>query len=95
LSRIGVERGLYSALLLPLSLWPWQTAIKAVFLERVDIIASYEREVHSQNSAMQLPSVIALRQYVQTRNFPLYPFQRFPAGSVFLPILRQSASIDL
>ncbi|MET0179399.1 MAG: HNH endonuclease, partial [Novosphingobium sp.] len=30
----------------PLSLWPWQTAIKAVFLERVDIVASYEREVH-------------------------------------------------
>ena len=23
----------------PLSLWPWQTAIKAVFLERVDIVA--------------------------------------------------------
>ena len=22
----------------PLSLWPWQTAIKAVFLERVDIV---------------------------------------------------------
>jgi hypothetical protein len=24
----------------PLSLWPWQTAIKAVFLERVDIVAA-------------------------------------------------------
>lgn len=24
----------------PLSLWPWQTAIKAVFLDRVDIVAS-------------------------------------------------------
>ena len=31
----------------PLSLWPWQTAVKAVFLERVDIVAHYEREVHS------------------------------------------------
>ena len=31
----------------PLSLWPWQTAVKAVFLERVDIVAAYEREVHS------------------------------------------------
>src|SRR3546814_14730944 len=31
----------------PLSVWPWQTAIKAVFLERLDIVASYEREVHS------------------------------------------------
>ena len=26
----------------PLSIWPWQTAIKAVFLDRVDIIASYD-----------------------------------------------------
>ena len=26
----------------PLSLWPWQTAVKALFLERVDIVATYE-----------------------------------------------------
>ena len=31
----------------PLSVWPWQTAVKAVFLDRVDIVAHYEREVHS------------------------------------------------
>src|SRR5581483_9237664 len=47
----------------PLSLWPWQTAVKAVFLERVDIVAEYVREVHSPTRTMQLPSVIALRQY--------------------------------
>jgi len=34
----------------PLSLWPWQTAVKAVFLERVDIVAAYEREVRSPRS---------------------------------------------
>jgi hypothetical protein len=39
----------------PLSLWPWQTAIKAVFLERVDIVASYDREVHSPSWTMQIP----------------------------------------
>jgi hypothetical protein len=49
----------------PLSLWPWQTAIKAVFLERVDIVDHYDREVHSPTCAMKLPSVIALRQYVK------------------------------
>ena len=37
----------------PLSLWPWQTAVKAVFLERVDIVAAYEREVHSPSRSMQ------------------------------------------
>jgi 5-methylcytosine-specific restriction endonuclease McrA len=63
----------------PLSLWPWQTAIKAVFLERVDIVASYERVVHSPSWVMQVPSVIALRQYVRPSEFPA--FTRF---NVFL-----------
>ena len=34
----------------PLSLWPWQTAIKAMFLERVDVVAHYDREVHSPSA---------------------------------------------
>ncbi|MEO9462076.1 MAG: HNH endonuclease [Marinomonas sp.] len=63
----------------PLSLWPWQTAIKAVFLDRVDIVASYDREVHSPSLDMKIPSVIALRQYVKQNEFP--PFTRF---NVFL-----------
>ncbi len=27
----------------PLSLWPWQEAVKAVFLDRVNILSEYER----------------------------------------------------
>src|SRR3546814_17642803 len=53
----------------PLSVWPWQTAIKAVFLERVDIVASYEREVHSPSWAMKIRSVIALKQYVKPSEY--------------------------
>ena len=45
----------------PLSLWSWQTAIKAAFLQRVDIIAEYDRVIRSPNLEMRLPSVIALR----------------------------------
>jgi 5-methylcytosine-specific restriction endonuclease McrA len=56
----------------PLSLWPWQTAIKAVFLERVDIIATYDRAVHSASLDMKIPSVIALRQYVKPSEFPAF-----------------------
>ena len=56
----------------PLSLWPWQTAIKAVFLGRVDIVDSYAREVHSPNWTMPIPSVIALRQYVKPSEFPAF-----------------------
>ena len=63
----------------PLSLWPWQTAIKAVFLERVDIVASYDRQVHSPSLDMKIPSVIALKQYVRPSEFPA--FTRF---NVFL-----------
>jgi hypothetical protein len=56
----------------PLSLWPWQTAIKAVFLDKVDIIASYDRHVHSPSIDMQIPSVIALRQYVKPSEYPAF-----------------------
>ena len=56
----------------PLSLWPWQTAIKAVFLERVDIVSSYEREVHSPSLQMKIPSVIALKQYVKPSEHPAF-----------------------
>jgi 5-methylcytosine-specific restriction endonuclease McrA len=56
----------------PLSLWPWQTAVKSVFLERVDIVATYEREVHSPTISFRLPSVIALRQFVRPSEYPAF-----------------------
>lgn len=56
----------------PLSLWPWQTAIKAMFLDRVDIVESYEREVHSASLTMKIPSVIALKQYVRPSEYPAF-----------------------
>ena len=56
----------------PLSLWPWQTAIKAMFLERVDVVACYEREVRSATVALRLPSVIALKQFVKPSQFPAF-----------------------
>ncbi len=56
----------------PLSLWPWQTAVKAVFLDRVDIVEEYLREVHSAHFAMKLPSVIALKQYVRPSQYPAF-----------------------
>ena len=56
----------------PLSIWPWQTAVKAVFLDRVDIVAHYEREVRSPTQSIKLPSVIALKQYVRPSQFPAF-----------------------
>ena len=51
----------------PLSLWPWQDAIKAAFLDRVDIIAEYDQVVHSPSIEMKIPSVVVLKEYVKPK----------------------------
>src|SRR6202140_523740 len=63
----------------PLSLWSWQDAIKAVFLERGNIVAQYDRAVHSPSLEMKLPSVVSLKAYVKPATQPA--FTRF---NVFL-----------
>ena len=49
----------------PLSLWPWQEAVKAVWLDRVQIVAEYEEFVHSPSTAIRIPSVVVLKDYVK------------------------------
>lgn len=49
----------------PLSLWPWQDAIKAAFLDRVDIVAEYEDVVRSPSMSLKIPSVVVLKDYVK------------------------------
>lgn len=56
----------------PLSLWPWQEAIKAAYLDRVVIVAEYETLVHSPSIAMKLPSVVVLRDYVRPARYPAF-----------------------
>lgn len=63
----------------PLSVWSWQDTIKAVFLDRVNIVSLYERAVKSPTFSMRLPSVVALKTYVQPSRQPA--FTRF---NVFL-----------
>jgi 5-methylcytosine-specific restriction endonuclease McrA len=63
----------------PLSLWPWQEAVKAVFMDRVNIVSEYDRVVHSTSMSMRLPSVVSLKRYVQPSRRPA--FTRF---NVFL-----------
>ena len=63
----------------PLSIWSWQDAVKAVFLDRVSVISEYERKIHSPSFEMKLPSVIALKEYVPAARRPA--FTRF---NVFL-----------
>ena len=63
----------------PLSLWSWQDAVKAVFMDRVSVICEYETEVRSPSLTMRLPSVIALKDYIPSARRPA--FTRF---NVFL-----------
>ena len=63
----------------PLSLWSWQDAIKAVFMDRVNIVQSYDVEVRSSRFCMAIPSVVSLKTYVRPARNPA--FTRF---NVFL-----------
>lgn len=63
----------------PLSLWSWQDAVKAVFLDRVNIVSHYDRIVRSPTWEIRLPSVISLKEYIPAARRPA--FTRF---NVFL-----------
>lgn len=59
----------------PLSLWNWQEAIKAIFLNRVSVVSLYDRSIRSPGCEMRVPSVVALKEYVPQSRRP--PFTRF------------------
>ena len=63
----------------PLSLWSWQDAIKAVFMDRVNIVSEYDTVVRSPSFDMRLPSVVSLKSYIKPSRTPA--FTRF---NVFL-----------
>jgi 5-methylcytosine-specific restriction endonuclease McrA len=64
----------------PLSVWPWQEAVKAIFRESVVVVSEYARVVRSPNAEVKLPSVLALKEYV--------PMARAPAFTRFNVFLR-------
>jgi 5-methylcytosine-specific restriction endonuclease McrA len=64
----------------PLSIWSWQEAVKAIFRESVTVLAEYARVVRSPGFEMNLPSVIALKEFV--------PLERSPAFTRFNVFLR-------
>ena len=48
----------------PLSLWPWQEAVKAMFRNSVTVLSEYDRTVRSPSHEFRLPSVLVLKEYV-------------------------------
>lgn len=63
----------------PLSIWPWQDAVKATLLGRVNTVAEYDRYIRSPSMEMALPSVVSLKEYIKPADRPA--FTRF---NVFL-----------
>ena len=73
----------------PLSLWPWQTAIKAMFLERVDVVAHYDREVHARAGAEAAVGDRAARFRPAQRISGIHALQPVPPRPLPLRLLRQ------
>lgn len=63
----------------PLSLWPWQEAVKAIFRETVVVVSEYERAIRSPSAEFRLPSVLALKEYK-----PCFEKPAFTRFNVFL-----------
>ena len=56
----------------PLSLWSWQDAVKAVFLDRVNVVDDYQQTVRAASFEMYLPSVVALKDYIPQNREPAF-----------------------
>jgi hypothetical protein len=75
----------------PLSIWSWQDTIKAVFLDRVNTVAHYDKAVRSPTAEFQLPSVVSLKSFVRPSRHPAFTrFNVFPARPFLLPVLRHA-----
>lgn len=60
---------------LPLSIWSWQEAVKAIFRGTVSVVSEYDREISSPSMSMHLPSVLVMNEYVTEKRTP--SFTRF------------------
>ena len=65
---------------MPLSVLPWQDAVRAVWRGAVVVVAEHDRAVRSPSRAMRLPAVLALKVYA--------PLARVPAFTRFNVFLR-------
>lgn len=64
----------------PLSICSWQEAIKALLLDRVNVVSEYDHTVHSPSVSLKIPSVVSLKRFVTS-------FREIPAlnrGNLFL-----------
>ena len=61
----------------PLKVVDWQKAITLLFQGKVEVVANYEREIHSVSFTIKMPSVIRLLRYIKIkRRVDYVPFSR-------------------
>lgn len=56
----------------PLSLWPWQEVVKAVFQDRVDVVSTYDKVIRSPSCEFVLPSVVSLKAFIDQDRPPAF-----------------------
>lgn len=50
--------------LIPLSVLPWQEAIRLVYLDKVSVIENYDKwQVHSQKQSISVPAIVMTKKY--------------------------------
>jgi len=55
----------------PLQVIPWQRAVTMLFLEKVEVLRTYQAMVRSVTLAIELPAVVRLREFVRLRRVRL------------------------
>ena len=56
----------------PLSIIPWEEAVKGLLTEKLYRVASYDRVVRSATKSIELPSVVMLTRYHVVRRTPVF-----------------------
>lgn len=51
----------------PVKVIDWKRAIRLLFLEKVEVLEEYDKEIHSVTFAIKLPAVLRLLRYVRFR----------------------------
>jgi 5-methylcytosine-specific restriction endonuclease McrA len=64
----------------PLAIISWRKAVTLVFLEKVEVVKEYDREVRSVSASVRLPAVIRLLRFVGNKQL----HARFSRKNVFL-----------
>ncbi len=62
----------------PINVVSWKKAITLLFQGKVEVIAEYDKEIHSISFSVKLPSVLRLLKYIKIKNaFDRVKFTRY------------------